>query len=139
VSDLVSSGSASVSASLSASQAQVQLPSSIPLQRGDDAWVSGRAATAITLLCVVLAAAWIVVRKARGGGAKVRLRMPGRRERAWLRVVASQRLSSHSALHVVEYEGRRLLLADSAQGVQCLVDEPYSGASALAGGVDDAP
>ena len=110
----------------SASQAQIQLPSTIPLQRGDDAWLSGRAATAMVLLFALLAAAWIVVRKGRGNGAGSRLRMPVRRERSLLRVVASQRLSSHSALHVVDYQGRRLLLADGAQGVRCLVDEPHS-------------
>ena len=124
---------------ISASQAQVQLPSTIPLQRGDDAWISGRAATALGLLFALLAAAWIVVRKARGNGAHSRLRMPMRRERSVLHVVASQRLSSHSALHVVDYDGRRLVLADSAQGVRCLVDAPRSDAATPMGSADDAP
>lgn len=124
--------------SISASQAQIQLPSTIPLQRDDDAWMSGRAATAVIVLFALLAAAWIVARKARGNGANPRLRMPMRKERSVLRVVASQRLSSHSALHVVDYEGRRLLLADGAQGVRCLVDEPRSEAVTPMGDADDA-
>ena len=126
---------------MAASETQVQLPSTIPLQRGDDSWVSGRAATAIVLLVAVLAAAWLMARKARAGGAGgagARLRLPSRREHALLRVVTSQRLSSHSALHVVDYEGRRLLIADSAQGVRCLVDEPRGDAAPLEGGIDDA-
>lgn len=122
-----------------ASQTQVQLPSSIPLQRGDDAWISGRSATAIVLLLALLAAAWLVVRKTGGAGAGTGLRMSVRRDRALLRVVASHRLSSHSALHVVDYQGRRLLIADSAHGVQCLSDEPDSDTAAPAGGIGDAP
>lgn len=105
---------------------QVQLPSVIPLQRGDETWMSGRYAATMLVLFVLLAAAWLAVRKTKVRAPHLTARrawITAGRDSAELRVVASQRLSSQSMLHVVDYEGRRLLIADSVRGVQCIVDE----------------
>lgn len=117
---------------MSEAQPRQGLPSTIPLQRGDETLMSGSSAIAALLLFAILIAVWIGARRtrarARGEGAR-RLGLwkavGGRRDASLVNVVESRRLSSHSVLHVVDYEGRRLLLADGVRGVQCLVDDSH--------------
>lgn len=107
--------------------------------------MSGSSIAAMALLFAILIAVWLGARKSRARAGNEGTRRLGlwtgagsRRDSALLRVVESRRLSSHSVLHVVVYEGRRLMLADSVHGVQCLVDEPTSAAHAARAGAHDA-
>jgi flagellar biogenesis protein FliO len=119
-----------------ASTTQVELPSGIPLQRGDDEWITGRSAAALVLLAALLCAVLYAARRLRRDGPG-RLGGLARRERPLLKVVASQRLSAHSTLHVIDYEGRRLLIADGSQGATCLIDEPRAAEAAQPGSAND--
>ena len=72
------------------------------------------------LILVGLAAYGIVFGLKRFGGAAGVL--PGKVRR--VRTLEAIRLGKHSTLHVVEYQGRELLLAESEHGVQLLTSGP---------------
>ncbi|MFZ6646125.1 FliO/MopB family protein [Undibacterium sp. TJN25] len=78
-----------------------------------------RMAGGMTLVLLILAGGVYVVRR--------RLGFAVNSTRAkQLRIVESHRLTPKSSLHVVEFAGSQYMLAQSEQGVQCLVTVPLT-------------
>jgi len=127
--------------SAAASPGAATLPVGIPVQRdpgsddsiamGGRAWLGFAAAGALLGLAVLLARR---SRRASGGGslwrARVQLLFQGASP-CEVQRVAGTRLSPRHSLHVVEWEGRRLLIGCGDQSVQLLAESPgRPGASA---------
>ena len=92
----------------------------IPFKRegaGADAALQG-GALGILLLAALAIVVVLVVRK------RLNLRPAGHAGTRLLRVLETQRLGPRAVLSVIEFEGRRYLIAQSEQGVSCLVAAP---------------
>src|SRR5579862_2796627 len=103
-------------------RAAASLSPELPLRR-DDGADAAFPAGALLLLVVILAAAvaWAWRRERRSDGAwswRRALRLPETSTR--LRVLASTRLDAHASVHVLEWEGSRLLVARGEQSVTLL-------------------
>jgi flagellar biogenesis protein FliO len=75
------------------------------------------------LLCLVLAVAIILV---------LRRRLPGHRNSTAanaVRIVESMRLGARGELHVIDFGGRRILLAADPNGIVPVIDVPAGGAT----------
>lgn len=94
--------------------AQASIPARIPFKRDPSGLDAASPAGALGLLAVALLAIgvlwWLRQRLQRQGGSASRQ----------LRVLESQRLGPRTTLAVVEFGGRRYLLAEGGQGVQCI-------------------
>jgi flagellar biogenesis protein FliO len=100
------------------SAAQASVAARIPFKREPSGMDAASPAGALGLLAVALLAIgvlwWLRQRLQRQSGTAPRL----------LRVRESQRLGARSTLSVVEFGGRRYLLAQGEQGVQCIDSHP---------------
>jgi len=96
--------------------------------------------TTLLVLCFLLLLsvgfAWIRQRHAAGlaGLPDWRRWRTGERGAPRIRVVASTRLDQRTSLYEVEWDGRRLLLANGEQGVSLLCGAEAAGAGPAAGG-----
>jgi flagellar biogenesis protein FliO len=100
--------------------------SQIPFKRDNISTASDapRVALGLTVCFLLLAGAVYVIRRRLGPTLET-----GRVKR--LRVLESHRLSPRSSLHVVEFAGKVHLLAQSEQGIHCLVSTPVGSSSSL--------
>lgn len=74
-------------------------------------------ALGLLLVCALAIVVLLLLRK--------RLQLPGAPGAArLLKVLETRRLGARAQLAVIEFEGRRYLIAHSEQGVQCLVAPP---------------
>jgi len=106
------------------------LSADLPLRRDVQSDVASASAAVVVLLLAVLAI--FALRFAlRRGWAKWDWRrvLGGSAPQSGLRVVASMRLDARSSVHVVEWEGSRLLVARGEQAITLLAtrDAPHSG------------
>jgi flagellar biogenesis protein FliO len=96
----------------------------LPLRRDADADTAFPAGALVLLVAVLAAAvAWAWWRDRRSAGAwswRRALRLPEASTR--LRVVASLRLDARTSVHVLEWEGSRLLVARGEQAVTLLAE-----------------
>ncbi len=100
------------------------VPARIPFKRDTSGMDGASPAGAAGLLAVALLAIgvlwWLRQRLQRQAGASA----------SQLRVVETRRLGPRVTLSVVEFGGRRYLLADGVQGVQCIDSHPLDAALA---------
>ena len=106
------------------------LSADLPLRRDAESDVASASGVVVVLLLGILAI--LALRFAlRRGGAKWdwRRMLGGSAPQSGLRVVASMRLDARSSVHVVEWEGSRLLVARGEQSITLLAtrDAPHSG------------
>ncbi|NRR31454.1 flagellar biosynthetic protein FliO [Oxalobacteraceae bacterium] len=85
-------------------------------------------ALGVLLLSLVAIAAVYILRK------RLNLQPGGGQQGRLLRVLESQRLGPRALLSVVEFEGGRYLIAQSEQGISCLVAAPGAATPAMAAG-----